>query len=318
MLRPALLLALIVCLANAAEAQIAAGEVLPAGTLLQCTLDEPNFSSHTAQLGDPVLCHVGALAVFGHSVFPRGAYLAGRFQEYRDPGRFFGKGWMELAFDRLVLPGAVTLPVSAKVISVPRLRVNREGRIQGRGHPKRDAVGWAIPVLWPVKVLTLPARGPRPTLKGEVRITLRLLEDVEVPVTATSSRTRSSMPQTPLSRLRSGSTPLRQPVYAGSATPSEASTTAEFAPAQEQPETMRCSYFSEGPSVPQLTWLILKDGTSYLARDYWLESGRLQCVTLDWERKLIPLARLDLDETIRLNRERNVEFVIRSREPWGE
>jgi hypothetical protein len=42
-------------------------------------------------------------------------------------------------------------------------------------------VGWAIPVLWPVKILTLPVRGPRPTLKGEVRITLRLLEDVEVP-----------------------------------------------------------------------------------------------------------------------------------------
>src|SRR5258708_36406461 len=126
------------------------------------------------------------------------------------------------------------------------------------------------------------------------------------------------MPQPPVSRLRSGSTPLRQPVYAGSATPSEASTTAEFAPAQEQPETMRSSYFSEGPSVTQLTWLILKDGTSYLARDYWLESGRLQCVTFDWERKLIPLARLDLDETIRLNRERNVEFVIRSREPRGE
>src|SRR5216684_4256173 len=81
------------------------------------------------------------------------------------------------------LPGAVPLPLSAKVISVPHLRADREGKIQGRGHPKRDAVGWAIPVLWPVKVLTLPARGPRPTLKGEVRITLRLLEDVEVPAT---------------------------------------------------------------------------------------------------------------------------------------
>src|ERR1700758_5523200 len=115
MLRRFLLLILILCLMDRAAVQIA--EVLPAGTLLQCTLDEPNFSSRTAQVGDPVLCHVGALAVFGHSVFPRGAYLAGRFQEYRDPGRLVGKGWVELAFDRLVLPGAVTLPVSAKVIS---------------------------------------------------------------------------------------------------------------------------------------------------------------------------------------------------------
>ena len=141
-------------------------------------LDEPNFSSHTAQIGDPVLCHLGPMAVFGHSVFPRGAYLAGHFRDYRDPGHFFGKGWIELAFDRLILPGAVTLPLSAKVISLPRLRADREGKIQGRGHPKRDAVGWAIPVLWPVKILTLPAPGPRPTLKGEVRMTLRLLEDV--------------------------------------------------------------------------------------------------------------------------------------------
>src|SRR5713101_8947352 len=187
-----LLLILILCLVDRAAAQIA--EVLPAGTLLQCTLDEPNFSSRTAQIGDPILCHLGALAAFGHSVFPRGAYLAGHFQEYRDPGRLFGKGWIELAFDQLVLPDAVTLPLSAKVVSVPHLRVDREGRINGRGHPKRDALGWAVPILWPVKVVTLPARGPRPTLKGEVRIALRLLEDVEVPATVIAPRTISSMP----------------------------------------------------------------------------------------------------------------------------
>ncbi len=77
---------------------------------------------------------------------------------------------------------------------------------------------------------------------------------------------------------------------------------------------MRSGYFSRGTSIPQLTWLILKDGTGYLVKDYWLEFGKLQCVTLDGERKLLPLARLDLDETIRLNQERNVELVIRSRE----
>ena len=66
----------------------------------------------------------------------------------------------------------------------------------------------------------------------------------------------------------------------------------------------------EDRSLPQLTWLILRDGTSYLARDYWLEASKLVCVTLDWDRRLLPLARLDLDETVRLNRERHVEFVI--------
>jgi hypothetical protein len=113
-------------------------------------------------------------------------------------------------------------------------------------------------------------------------------------------------------RPSSGSTPLRQPLYGGSTTPSEASATTAPVPAEEQPENMRSSYVSDASLAPQLTWLILKDGSSYLARDYWLESGKLQCVTLDWERKLLPLARLDLDETIRLNRGRNVELVLRS------
>src|SRR6266478_5473646 len=105
MLRKYLLAILIVCLMVTAAAQAAAGEVLPAGTLLQCTLDEPNFSSRTGQIGDPVLCHLGAVAVFGHSLFPRGAYLAGRFRDYRDPGHFFGKGWIELEMVPAILRG---------------------------------------------------------------------------------------------------------------------------------------------------------------------------------------------------------------------
>jgi hypothetical protein len=312
--RTFLVLSVVVCLMSASAAQAAAEEVLPAGTLLQCTLDEPNFSSHTAELGDPVLCHVGVLATFGRPVFPRGAYLAGHFQEYRDPGRLFGKGWIELAFDRVILPGAVTIPLSAKVTSVPRFKVNREGKIQGRGHPKRDAVGWAIPVLWPVKILTLPARGPRPTLKGEVRITLRLMEDVEIPATVLASRATFSMPHTPGLKPSNRSTPSQQSLYGSSSEPSVTSATAMPVPAQERPGTVRSSYFSESLSAPQLTWLILTDGTGYLVRDYWFQFGKLQCITLDGERKWVPLARLDLDETIRLNQERNVAFVIRGQE----
>jgi hypothetical protein len=129
--RTYLLAILIVCLMAAAAAQAAADEVLPAGTLLQCMLDEPDFSSRTGQIGDPVLCNLGAVAVFGHSLFPRGAYLAGRFRDYRDPGHFFGKGWIELAFDRLVLPGAVTLPISAKVISASSSQSGQRGQDPG-------------------------------------------------------------------------------------------------------------------------------------------------------------------------------------------
>jgi hypothetical protein len=205
----------------------------------------------------------------------------------------------------------VTVPLSAKVISVPRFKVNREGKILGRGHPKRDAVGWAIPVLWPVKILTLPARGPRPNLKGEVRITLRLLEDVEIPVLA--SRATSLKPQTSGLKPSNRSTPS-QPLDGGSSRPLAASAAGTTTPAQERPERVRSSYFLEDLPAPQLTWLMLKDGTSYLVKDYWFEFGKLQCITLDGEPKSLPLGRLDLDETIRLNQERNVAFVIRGQE----
>jgi hypothetical protein len=68
--------------------------LLPAGTLLCCTLDEPNFSSKISEVGDPVLCRTNALQQFGRAVFPRGAYLMSRLEAYKDPGHFFGKGYL--------------------------------------------------------------------------------------------------------------------------------------------------------------------------------------------------------------------------------
>jgi hypothetical protein len=316
MLGTFMLLTVVVCLAaTTTAAQGGTEEILPAGTLVQCTLDEPHFSSRTAEIGDPVLCHIGTLGAFGRSVFPRGAYLAGRFQDFRDPGRFFGKGWMELTFDRLVLPGAVTLPLSAKVIFVPHLRVDQEGKIRGRGHPKRDAVGWAIPILWPVKVLTLPARGPRPTLKGEVRITLRLMEDVEIPATVVASRTSALAPQVRRFRPSSQDTSSLG-LWPNGKAGSEAGDTsaASTVPMSEPIKVVDSSYFAERLSGQQLTILLLKDNTGYLATNYWLEGTQLHCLTLEGEHKVAPLGRLDLNETVRLNRERNVEVVLRTKD----
>jgi hypothetical protein len=60
--------------------------LVPAGTLLQCTMSEPNFSSATASVGDPVLCHLKSFQEFGRTVFPRGSMLAGHLEEEKDPG----------------------------------------------------------------------------------------------------------------------------------------------------------------------------------------------------------------------------------------
>jgi len=313
MLRTPLRLHFIACLlALAVTAQSPAEEVLPAGTLLQCTLDEPNLTSRTVALGDPVVCHVGAMGLFGRSIFPRGAYLAGHSQDYRDPGRFWGKGWMALTFDHLVLPGAVTLPVSAKTVAAPHLKVDREGRIRGHGHPKRDTIEWAIPILWPVKVLTLPARGPLPALKGESRITLRLLDDVEVPTTSVSSGILSALPSVRQIRPSSQDTTSSQWWRDFKTQPSDLST--GVAPSSaEATRLVDRSDLGDRPRS-QVTILLLKDSSGYMVTDYWLEGTALHYLTLDGAHRVVPLGRLDLNETVRLNRERSVDVVLRFKE----
>lgn len=171
------------CLAflAAQKTALARDAVLPAGTLMQCTLDEPKFSSATAAVGDPVLCYPHGLQFFGQTVFPRGTYIVGHLADDKDPGHFWGKGYLKIEFDRIGLPSA-DVPLSAKIIAVSGgYRVDKEGKIIGKGHATRDTVEWLIPPLWPWKIITLPARGPRPTLKGETRVTLRLMDDVLIP-----------------------------------------------------------------------------------------------------------------------------------------
>jgi hypothetical protein len=157
--------------------------VLPAGTLLQCTLNEPNLSTNTMDVGDPVLCHLRGITEFGQQAFPRGSYLVGHLDAAKDPGHFWGKGYLKLQFDRIGLPTG-DLPLDAKVISTKGYKVDKQGKIDGKGHPRRDVVEWLLPPLWPWKFVMLPARGPRPKLKGETVLSMRLMDDVSIPQVA--------------------------------------------------------------------------------------------------------------------------------------
>jgi len=159
----------------------ASEHVLPAGALVQCTVSEPKISSKTTAIGDPVLCQVGHAERYGRAVLPSHSFLVGRFEDYKDPGHFVGKGWMELKFDRMVIEPDTILPVDVRVVDVPGYNVDRQGRILGKGHAVRDTVMWSIPVLWPIDLLMLPARGPRPALKAETRMTVKLMDDLEIP-----------------------------------------------------------------------------------------------------------------------------------------
>lgn len=167
----------ILLLASAIHAQ---DLLVPAGTLLQCTLDEPNFSSATAAIGDPVLCQLRTMQEFGRPVFPRGSMLGGHLEADKDPGHFVGKGYLKITFDRIILPTG-DLPVPAKVIQARGYKVDKQGDIDGTGHAKRDVIEWMFPPLWPWKVVSLPFRGPRPTLKGEEPLELRLMDDIVIP-----------------------------------------------------------------------------------------------------------------------------------------
>lgn len=152
--------------------------LIPAGSLISCSTGDGKISSKNTAVGDPVLCKVNFRR--GDFMMPYGSYLGGNFTEYKDPGHFVGKGWMQLDFDRLYV-GDQVIPLDAKVVDVPGYKIDSQGRILGKGHAVRDTVLWMIPVLWPIDLINLPRRGPRPTLKAETMLTLRVMEDIQVP-----------------------------------------------------------------------------------------------------------------------------------------
>ena len=153
-------------------------QLIPAGSLVSCATGDAKINSKTTAVGDPVLCKVEHRR--GDFMLPYGSYLGGEFAEYKDPGHFVGKGWMELSFDRLYVGNRV-FPLDAKVVDVPGYKIDAHGRVLGKGHPVRDTITWMIPVLWPIDLINLPRRGPKPTLKAETPLTLRIMEDIQVP-----------------------------------------------------------------------------------------------------------------------------------------
>jgi hypothetical protein len=272
-------------------------DLLPAGMLLTCSLDEPHLSAKTAAVGDPVLCHLSTTA-FGRTVLPRGSYLTGRLEDYREPGHFVGKGWLSIAFDRLVLPGQGMMPLSAKVISVPKYKVDKEGKIDGKGHATRDAIEWSIPLLWPIKVLTLPARGPYVTLKGETRVTLRLMEDIDLPVRVADKR----VPMPPWAHSNSYLSPRPET----QATPLVMNTVSK------SPSAV---YDRPNQSSGAMTVLVKTDQTAELVQAYWLEGNQIRCIGRDGASRLIPVSELDFAATTQINRERNVRFMLTAKPP---
>jgi len=287
--------------------------VVPAGTLLRCTMSEPNLSSATAEVGDPVLCHLAAVQVFGHNIFPRGAYMGGHLEAEKDPGRFFGKGYLKIVFDRIAVPNS-EFPLDAKIVAARGYHVDRQGDIKGNGHAKRDVIEWLFPPLWPWKVIMLPARGPRPTLKGEEVLTLRLMEDVTVPKFAATYNSRDWRPPYAQNIPKPAAFPAREVAPATSAVANAnyvVSVDPAFIPesqtSQGKPEQRVAS--------ATLTLLALRNETIYAVTDYWLDGDRLDYLLPSGTRGTCAFNDLDFARTTQLNTERGVSVKFQDVPP---
>jgi len=309
--------------------------LVPAGTLLHCTLDEPNFSSATADIGDPVVCHLNGLREFGQNVFPRGSYLGGHLEADKEPGHFVGKGYLKLQFDRIGFPTS-DVPVPAKVIAAKGYKVDRHGDIVGHGHATRDVVEWMIPPLWPWKVITLPKRGPRPTLKNEEQITVRLMDDIEVPrlvaTTQYSERPTSYDRPHPSYRPQSFDRPAgssgqrpseqRRPEQAQAVNTAEnnvsdvsytaqSTTVRESQPGVSEASSAQKSAQTE-PSAPNSTtagqplrikWLALKPGSVYAVTNYRIHDGSVTYVLSSGAKGSLDITEVDWRKTSHMNAE---------------
>jgi len=283
---------------------IAAQDLLvPAGTLLQCTMDEPNFSSKTAAIGDPVVCHLKTMQEFGKPVFPRGSMLGGHLEADKEPGHFVGKGYLKITFDRVILPNG-DLPVPAKVILARGYKVDKEGDIDGKGHAKRDVVEWMLPPLWPWKVVALPMRGPRPTLKGEEPLELRLMDDIVIPRTlAYGPAANSNRPPWASSKKPSAMNEAQPGSVEPAVEKSVRATGSEPTPA------------GSGEPVARVTNLVLKSNAIYEVSKYRVNGDVLEFVELNGTTGAVDVNDVDWRKTTEMtSRVRSVDPPVLARQ----
>ena len=304
---------LVVSLLTFSAAAGAREVVLPAGTLLQCTLNEPNLSSKTVEVGDPVLCHLRGITSFGQQAFPRGSYLVGHLEAAKDPGHFVGKGYLKLQFDRIGLPSG-DMPLQAKVIATHGYKVDKEGKIDGKGHAKRDVAEWMLPPLWPWKVIMLPARGPRPQLKGETVLSLRLMDDVELPQVASASlparRSLSIRPQSDSYGESDDSKPVLS-IRSSVVTSSTKVSAAVDVPRASYASFVSTSAVSGTPAAPSgRPVFILNSGTVLAVGSYQYQDGRLTYTLEHGGGGVVSTEEVDWNATTRINNQRGVRVTL--------
>ncbi len=250
-------------------------------------------------------------------MFPRGSYLGGHLEADKEPGHFWGKGYLKIEFDRIGFPES-DIPVPSKIIAAKGYRVDKKGDIVGKGHATRDTVEWLIPPLWPWKILTLPARGPRPTLKGEEQITVRLMDDIDVPRPGGSLRSYERPPAPASYHSQS----FRKPVAlknsekpandapdiseigyeATNTAPADAATTNASAISEAPAQMVRTSSVVTGQPA-RVRLIALKSENVYAVTTYRINGGSLSYVLASGGTGSVDLTEVDWRATSRLNAE---------------
>ncbi|MGB9204587.1 MAG: hypothetical protein WCB94_11550 [Terriglobales bacterium] len=290
-------------------------------------MNEPNFSSSTVAVGDPVLCHLHSVTEFGQQAFPRGSYLVGHLESAQDPGHFWGKGNMKLMFDRIGMPNG-DMPLDAKVIATRGYKVNKDGDIRGKGHAKRDIVEWMLPPLWPWKIIMLPARGPRPTLKGESMLTLRLMDDVQIPqVQATNGPDWHFFGRPEIQRdnyyqqpYQGASNRSSEPAIPQLAARNVSVSSSEPPRAEEIPQVTYARYISKdavggGGTAAGVPVFVLKSGMVLTVGNYTYQEGRINYELASGGSGVISTDEVDWTTTTRVNSQRGVRVTLRGGHP---
>jgi hypothetical protein len=215
--------------------------------------------------------------------------LGGHLEADKDPGHFVGKGYLKITFDRVILPNG-DLPVPAKVIQARGYKVDKQGDIDGKGHAKRDVFEWMLPPLWPWKVITLPARGPRPTLKGEEPLELRLMDDIVIPHTVAYG-------------------PNRPPYASSSVRPSSDHITPQAQPTSTMPVIPKATEIvvkepvAAVPARPavRMTTLVLKTNEVYEVTKYQINGDVLLYQDLAGKQGVMTVNQVDWKKTTELS-----------------
>jgi hypothetical protein len=225
-----------------------------------------------------------------------------------------GKGYLKISFDRVIVPTG-DIPLPAKVIQAKGYKVDKQGDIKGNGHATRDVVEWMIPPLWPWKVISLPARGPRPTIKGEEPLELRLMDDIVVPRNLSAQAGHVDRPPYASSNLKpSGFTPNPQatPVHqAVAAEPSGVIVNENIIQA-----SMPMSEAAPSPeSMARVTILVLKSNQVLEVTRYMVDSGLVKYRETNGTEGSVDASQIDWLKTTEMTSEvRSVDLPVITRQ----